>query len=145
MPNWHGMLSPQTPSCNLAFSNEHTESKISGSFGNGDDHDTGDFWADEPSNRKAAPFSHSTALRCKSSPFSSENSETQDQNQHTSAISIKPDADIALQLSGQSTTIRRSKRLRGKVQTHGTYVDSTFSAKATDRIWSKEIRTQVQM
>jgi hypothetical protein len=129
--DWHGMLSPQTPSCNFGVNNKLPGNEISAALGDRGEQDAEDFWRNDPTYRNTRPSLSPVTLRCNSSSVSSGTSESRHQIQFTPTTSTEGDANLALQLSSPSS-IRRSTRLRGKVQTQGTNSFSTFSSKATD-------------
>jgi hypothetical protein len=129
--DWHGMLSPQTPSCNVGGDNKLPGSDISAVLDYGGERDGEVFWRDELTYSNTRPHTSPVTPRCESSSVSSGTSGSRDQHQITPATSAEGDVDFALQLSSPSS-IRRSARLHGRMQTEGTSSVLSFCWKVAD-------------
>ena len=116
--DWHGLLSPNTPSCQVVINDKHLGSETSAALGYGSEQESEDFWKDKLTDRTTRPSLSPITPRYESPPLSNSASESPDHSPRTPTPSTRGNEELALQLSSSSLT-RRSNRLLAKVKTQG--------------------------
>ncbi|KAF3044963.1 hypothetical protein E8E11_005721 [Didymella keratinophila] len=114
--DWHGLLSPNTPSCQVVVNDEHSGGETSAALGDRSEQENEDIWTDKLTDRTTRPSFSPITPRYKSPPLSNSASELPDHSPRTPTPSSGGDEELALQLSSPSFT-RRSNRLLAKVKT----------------------------
>lgn len=125
--DWHGLLSPQTPSYEKTTNTECAKSRGADPVHNQGENEISDVWNLELTRHKARPSHSPITPQYNPTPVLKDDIDLLNHDQLTLSTSVEGDAELAVQLS-PSTLTRRSTRLRDKKEARA------VSSVKTDRI-----------